>query len=103
VNDQRVTRTKWYANVCPPNVSGIMSLSASTTEPSFRTPRNRTLARVLDAGRRHGTLRFHGSARSVARTLVGGLEGAMLVARPYGDVKRFRSAAALLIDGLAVD
>jgi len=69
----------------------------------FFDDNERWLARVLDAGRRHGTLRFHGSARSVARTLVGGLEGAMLVARPYGDVKRFRSAAALLIDGLAVD
>jgi TetR/AcrR family transcriptional repressor of nem operon len=69
----------------------------------FFDDNERWLARVLDAGRRHGTLRFHGSARSVARTLVGGLEGAMLVARPYGDIKRFRSAAALLIDGLAVD
>jgi len=69
----------------------------------FFDDNERWLARVLDAGRRHGTLRFHGSARSVARTLVGGLEGAMLVARPYGYVKRFRSAAALLIDGLAVD
>jgi TetR/AcrR family transcriptional repressor of nem operon len=61
------------------------------------------LAQVLDDGRATGTLRFQGSARTVARTLVGGLEGAMLVARPYGDVKRFRSAAALLIDGLTVD
>jgi hypothetical protein len=48
-------------------------------------------------------LHFHRSARSVARTIVGGLEGAMLVARPYGDIKRFRSAATLLIDGLAVE
>jgi TetR/AcrR family transcriptional repressor of nem operon len=69
----------------------------------FFDDNERWLARVLDAGQRDGTLRFHGSARSVARTLVGGLEGAMLVARPYGDVRRFRSAAALLIDGLAVD
>jgi TetR/AcrR family transcriptional regulator, transcriptional repressor for nem operon len=69
----------------------------------FFDDNERWLARVLDAGRRDGTLRFHGSARSVARTLVGGLEGAMLVARPYGDVRRFRSAAALLIDGLAVE
>jgi TetR/AcrR family transcriptional repressor of nem operon len=61
------------------------------------------LAHVLDDGRKAGTLHFHGSARSVARTLVGGLEGAMLVARPYGDVKRLRSAASLLIDGLAVE
>ena len=48
-------------------------------------------------------MRFHGPARSVARTLVGGLEGAMLVARPYKDIKRFLSAASLLIDGLAVE
>jgi TetR/AcrR family transcriptional regulator, transcriptional repressor for nem operon len=61
------------------------------------------LAHVLDDGRKAGTLHFQGSARSVARTIVGGLEGAMLVARPYGDVKRLRSAASLLIDGLAVD
>jgi TetR/AcrR family transcriptional regulator, transcriptional repressor for nem operon len=61
------------------------------------------LARVLDDGRKSGTLHFQGSARSIARTLVGGLEGAMLVARPYGDIKRFRSAASLLIDGLAVE
>jgi TetR/AcrR family transcriptional repressor of nem operon len=61
------------------------------------------LARVLEEGRTEGNLRFQGSARSVARTIVGGLEGAMLVARPYGDIKRFRSAASLLIDGLAVE
>jgi TetR/AcrR family transcriptional regulator, transcriptional repressor for nem operon len=61
------------------------------------------LAHVLGEGRSVGTLHFQGSARSVARTIVGGLEGAMLVARPYGDVKRFRQAAALLIDGLAVE
>jgi TetR/AcrR family transcriptional regulator, transcriptional repressor for nem operon len=61
------------------------------------------LAHVLDEGRKAGALHFQGSARSVARTIVGGLEGAMLVARPYGDVKRFRAAASLLIDGLAVE
>jgi TetR/AcrR family transcriptional repressor of nem operon len=61
------------------------------------------LAQVLEDGRSHGTLRFQGSARSVARTLLGGLEGAMLVARPYGDVARFRAAASLMIDGLAAE
>jgi len=61
------------------------------------------LAHVLDEGRKAGTLHFQGPARSVARTIVGGLEGAMLVARPYRDVKRFRQAASLLIDGLAVE
>ena len=69
----------------------------------FFDDNERWLARVLDAGRRDGSLRFQGPPRGVARTLVGGLEGAMLVARPYGDVRRFRAAAALLIDGLVVD
>jgi TetR/AcrR family transcriptional regulator, transcriptional repressor for nem operon len=60
------------------------------------------LSRVLEDGRKAGTIRFNGPARSVARTLIGGLEGAMLVARPYRDLKRFRDAAALLIGGLEV-
>lgn len=61
------------------------------------------LAHVLEDGKKAGTLRFHGPATGVARTLVGGLEGAMLVARPYGDLERFEHAADLLIDGLAVE
>jgi TetR/AcrR family transcriptional repressor of nem operon len=60
------------------------------------------LARVLEAGRSAGTIRFTGPAPSVARTLIGGLEGAMLVARPYRDLERFRAAADLLITGLTV-
>ena len=61
------------------------------------------LARVLEEGRKAGSIAFEGSPRPVARTLIGGLEGAMLVARPYQDVKRFRDAADLLIRGLAVE
>jgi TetR/AcrR family transcriptional repressor of nem operon len=61
------------------------------------------LAKVLEEGRKAGSIRFEGSARPVARTLIGGLEGAMLVARPYHDVKRFRDAADLLIRGVAVE
>jgi TetR/AcrR family transcriptional repressor of nem operon len=55
------------------------------------------LAKLLAAGRRGGTLRFTGSPREAARMIVGALEGAMLVARPYGDVARFRATAARLI------
>ena len=33
--------------------------------------------------------------------LVAGLEGAMLVARPYGDVGRFRSVARCLLASLS--
>jgi TetR/AcrR family transcriptional regulator, transcriptional repressor for nem operon len=61
------------------------------------------LTHVLEEGRTAGTIRFDGSARPIARTLIGGLEGAMLGSRPYHDVKRFRDAADLLIRGLAVE
>jgi TetR/AcrR family transcriptional regulator, transcriptional repressor for nem operon len=61
------------------------------------------LTHVLEEGRRAGTLHFDGSERDVARTIVGGLEGAMLVARPYGDPARFQAIADRLIDGLAAE
>lgn len=57
------------------------------------------VAGVLEAGRRDGTLAFAGSASDAARMIVAGLEGAMLVARPYADVARFRAAAGQLLVG----
>jgi TetR/AcrR family transcriptional regulator, transcriptional repressor for nem operon len=60
------------------------------------------LTRVLEQGRREGTLHFTGKASEVAGTIVSGLEGAMLVARPYGDVARFQATASYLLAGLAV-
>ncbi|HEY7015978.1 MAG TPA: TetR/AcrR family transcriptional regulator [Streptosporangiaceae bacterium] len=59
------------------------------------------LAGVLEQGRADGSLQFAGSAKDTARMIVGGLEGAMLVARPYGDVARFQTAAASLLAGLS--
>ena len=55
------------------------------------------LTRVLEEGKRDGSMRFTGSADDAAQMIVGGLEGAMLVARPYGDTDRFRAAAARLV------
>lgn len=55
------------------------------------------LARVLEEGKRNGSMRFTGSADEAAQMIVGGLEGAMLVARPHGDTDRFRAAAARLV------
>ena len=46
--------------------------------------------------RRHLAVR-PASRRDAARLIVSGLEGAMLVARPYGDVGRFEAAAARLL------
>ena len=57
----------------------------------------RWLARVLDAGRTRGLLRFTGSPEVEARLLVASLEGALLVARTYGDVERYRQLAEKLL------
>jgi TetR/AcrR family transcriptional regulator, transcriptional repressor for nem operon len=59
------------------------------------------LEAVLVQGRDEGSLQFTGSARDTARMVVSGLEGAMLIARPYGDIARFQAAAANLLAGLA--
>jgi TetR/AcrR family transcriptional repressor of nem operon len=54
------------------------------------------LTKVVEGGRRARTLRRDGQAHETARMVVSSLEGAMLVARSYGDVQRFESAAARL-------
>ena len=59
------------------------------------------LVRVLEQGEREGTLRLSGSASEAAQALVSGLEGAMLIARPYGDVSRFESASRRLLATLS--
>jgi TetR/AcrR family transcriptional repressor of nem operon len=59
------------------------------------------LASVLVKGQEEGTLRFAGSPKEAARMIVSGLEGAMLVSRPYGDISRFQSAANRLLASLA--
>jgi TetR/AcrR family transcriptional regulator, transcriptional repressor for nem operon len=59
------------------------------------------LVAVLERGVEEGTLRLAGTPREAAQTIVSGLEGAMLVARPYGDVRRFEAAAAGLLAATA--
>jgi TetR/AcrR family transcriptional repressor of nem operon len=59
------------------------------------------LARVLERGAREGSLRFAGTAADTARGIVGGLEGAMLIARPYRALERFETAASQLLVSLA--
>jgi TetR/AcrR family transcriptional repressor of nem operon len=67
---------------------------------AFFDANERWLAGVLEAGRRKGELKLATAAREEARLLVAGLEGALLVARSYGDPRRFQDAAARLIDGV---
>jgi TetR/AcrR family transcriptional repressor of nem operon len=58
------------------------------------------LAKVLKAGKAEGTLTYSGRADDVAQGILSTLEGAMLVARPYGDLGRFHAAAKQLLNGL---
>jgi TetR/AcrR family transcriptional repressor of nem operon len=58
------------------------------------------LAAVLQAGRSERTLSFDGEARDCAQTVLDALEGAMLVALPYGDPRRFDAVASRLIKSL---
>jgi len=59
------------------------------------------LTRVLGQGQEDGSLRLDGSAGEAAQAIIGGLEGALLVARPYGDVARFQASATRLLTSLA--
>jgi TetR/AcrR family transcriptional repressor of nem operon len=59
------------------------------------------LARLLDSGRRDGDLTFDGTADEAANALTSTLEGAMLLARSYGDVSRFVTAAARALRNFA--
>src|SRR5579863_6283363 len=58
------------------------------------------LTGVLEAGRTDGSLSFSGDAEEAAQAVIGTLEGAMLIARPYRDLARFHAAARRLLAGL---
>jgi len=58
------------------------------------------LTRVLEKGQSDGTLQFEGPPSEVARMIVCGLEGAMLVARPFDDVAGFQAVTHHLLAGL---
>jgi TetR/AcrR family transcriptional regulator, transcriptional repressor for nem operon len=59
------------------------------------------LTGVLEQGQADGSLALDGPASEAAQALVSGLEGAMLIARPYGDPGRFQAAAARLLESFA--
>jgi TetR/AcrR family transcriptional regulator, transcriptional repressor for nem operon len=55
------------------------------------------LADVLQAGREVGTLEFAGSPLEEGRAMLSCLEGAMLVARSFGDIDRFQKVVDHLL------
>ena len=68
---------------------------------AFFDENQKWLAGVLEEGRANRALTFTGTAGDVAQTILGTLEGAMLVARPYGDLSKFDAAATRVIETLA--
>jgi TetR/AcrR family transcriptional repressor of nem operon len=64
---------------------------------AFFDANERWLTTVLDAGLGVGVLQFEDSAKERARMLLGALEGAMLVARSYGEPRRFHAAAERML------
>jgi TetR/AcrR family transcriptional repressor of nem operon len=66
----------------------------------FFDANERWLTAVLEDGLRSGAFRFTEPAGERARALLGALEGVMLVARSYGDPRRFQAAATCLLSDL---
>ena len=58
------------------------------------------LTTVLEGGSRAGSFSIAGEPNERARAVLGALEGAMLVARSYGDPRRFRAAAEYVLADL---
>jgi TetR/AcrR family transcriptional regulator, transcriptional repressor for nem operon len=67
----------------------------------FFDENERWLTAVLERGRKARQLKFTGSARELARALVGSLEGAMMLARSYGEVARFQVVVDRLLAELS--
>lgn len=66
----------------------------------FFDENERWLAGLLVAGQSDHTLAFSGPVADTAQNILSTLEGAMLVARPYGDLDRFDAARRRLLAGL---
>jgi TetR/AcrR family transcriptional repressor of nem operon len=86
---------------------GMLAAEYQTLPPPMRDAviaffdqNERWLEKILEQGQAERNLHFEGSARDTARMIIGGLEGAMLVARPYGDISRFQSAADSILAAL---
>jgi TetR/AcrR family transcriptional repressor of nem operon len=66
----------------------------------FFDENERWLTAVLQEGKRERSLKFSGSAAEVAQALIGSLEGAMMIARSYGDSGRFKAVCERLLGDL---
>ena len=67
----------------------------------FFDDNQRWLAGVVEQGRADGSLSLTGSADDTAQSILSTLEGAMLIARPYGNLARFNATAHQLLARLS--
>jgi TetR/AcrR family transcriptional repressor of nem operon len=67
----------------------------------FFDENERWLVGVLEQGRKDKSLRFAGPPSEAAQTLIGALEGAMMIARSYGEVARFTAVKDRVLKDLA--
>ena len=90
--------------LCGMLAAEYMTLPAPMQEAlkGFFDLNERWLVTVLQQGMKSGSLAFAESAKERARVLLGALEGAMLVARSYGEPDRFHVAAQQILDDLGV-
>jgi TetR/AcrR family transcriptional repressor of nem operon len=86
---------------------GVLAAEYETLPGSMRVAvidffdeNQRWLAQLLSAGSEDGTLKVNGEVQELAQGIISTLEGAMLVARPYGDLSRFNAATGQLLAGL---
>ena len=88
--------------LCGMLAAGYDTLPAPMQEAviSFFDINEAWLSGVLASGVAQGKLALSGSPSEAAQVFVSGLEGAMLVARPYDDLKRFDTAASRLLASL---
>lgn len=100
----RVLRDRDRMCLCGMMAADIASLPRSVRAEikRFFNENEAWLVRVLKAGQKAGTLKLAGTAEVEARLLTMGLEGAMLVARSYGEPRRFEEIAARLLSGLGI-
>jgi TetR/AcrR family transcriptional repressor of nem operon len=87
---------------------GMLAAEFATLPKPMRDPmrhffdeNERWLTAVLQQGRKDKTLKFSGTAAEAAQMLVGTLEGAMMIARSYGDPKRFEMVSDKLLADLS--
>ena len=80
---------------------GLRSLDDIHAVIGFFDENEHWLAGVLTQGRTDKTLAYAEPPDEVARWILSTLEGALLVARPYGDLSRFNATAHQLLAGLA--